>query len=100
MRSVLIFSIFTFLLLVAFSSLEAQAYSESFESGFGNWMNVNDDDGLTWSRNTTPGSSADGSHYLYINGDQNGGKVVALESSCYFQLNGNNSFNISIFSNQ
>jgi len=70
------------------------SYNESFDGGFGLWVNPTGDD-LNWLRrtnstsssNTGPSGPSNGSHYTYIESSSNGvgypNKVAYLESPCF-----------------
>ncbi|HAS41215.1 MAG TPA: hypothetical protein DCS93_12090 [Microscillaceae bacterium] len=71
-------------------------YSESFESGLGNWTNATGDDtnwtrdsGGTPSSNTGPSSGSNGSYYMYVEASNPNfpSKTAILESPC-FDLSG------------
>jgi hypothetical protein len=77
--------------IVVDGTYQPYPYSESFESGFGDWAQSSDDD-FDWTRNsggtatanTGPSEAADGSWYLYIepNDDYDGhDKMAAIEST-------------------
>lgn len=65
-------------------------YSEGFESGFADWLNVTDDD-FDWTRhihwtpsdNTGPSSACEGSYYLYTEATGNYNKRATLESPLF-----------------
>ena len=78
-------------------------YSESFESGFGDWQQAADDDfdwtrisGSTPSNNTGPTSADDGSFYLFTEASFKNSptKLVILNSPC-FDLSGQNNASLS-----
>ena len=65
-------------------------YSESFESGLGQWSQNNIDDNSNWIRNTGttptsntgPNSAANGTHYLYLESSSPFNNNAILESQC------------------
>lgn len=80
-------------------------YSQSFESGLGNWTQNTGDDldwsvdaGGTPSNNTGPSSAVDGSNYIYVEASGNGtgypDKSAILTSPC-FDLSGVSTANFS-----
>ncbi|MEN7551109.1 choice-of-anchor L domain-containing protein [Rapidithrix thailandica] len=81
------------------TTISSFPYSESFESGLGNWTQGTNDD-INWTRNsggtdsgsTGPSSAADGNYYLYTEASypNNPNKSAYLISPC-FDLNGTSS---------
>ncbi|MEY8848782.1 choice-of-anchor D domain-containing protein [Psychroserpens sp. XS_ASV72] len=78
---------------VCTSTVSAYPYSESFESGFGQWtqdLNIITDD-FDWSRNssttptsqTGPASAQDGTFYIYTESDGNFNDTAQLVSPCF-----------------
>ena len=66
---------------------ESGLYSNSFESGFGNWTNDASGDTLDWTRrtgstpssSTGPGSASSGSYYVYTEATSNFNKYAYLD---------------------
>ncbi|NNF31566.1 MAG: DUF1028 domain-containing protein, partial [Flavobacteriaceae bacterium] len=86
-------------------------YAESFESSFGEWSQVTNDD-LNWTRNsngtpsnnTGPSSAFDGTVYIYVEASGNGtgypNKRAIIESACFDltdKTSANFSFNYHMF---
>jgi len=74
--------------------LDTYGYYESFELGFGDWVNVTDSDDIDWtlhsgsttSSGTGPPSASGGDFYLYVESTGNGegfpNRTAILESPC------------------
>jgi gliding motility-associated-like protein len=85
-----------FTILFSFGYINAQLpYSESFESGFGNWFQISSpSDNFDWTRmsgstpspGTGPDAASDGSYYLYIEatGHNNPPQSAIIEDSLDF----------------
>jgi len=89
------------------SVVDTFPYSEGFESSFGEWLNVANDD-LNWIRNsngtpssnTGPSSAFEGATYIYVEASGNGtgypNKRAIIESTCFDLSNSNTaSFNFN-----
>ncbi|MCW5520003.1 DUF1028 domain-containing protein, partial [Aureitalea sp. L0-47] len=82
------------------SVVDTFPYSEGFESSFGEWSNVGNDD-LNWTRNsngtpsnnTGPSSAFEGATYIYVEASGNGtgypNKRAIIESACFDLSNSN-----------
>ncbi|OJJ17535.1 hypothetical protein BKI52_27110 [marine bacterium AO1-C] len=85
----------TFTTTAPTSCISAFPYSESFESGLGDWTNATSGDDINWTRdsggtpssNTGPSTGSNGSYYMYVEASGNGtgypDKVAILNSPCF-----------------